>query len=72
MLTGDGRTHQSIAKFSERDALQIDEFNRELETIADVLREFVLRAPPNLVEGFGVHAIREAFNAVGTANILRG
>lgn len=72
LLTGDGRTHQSIAKFSERDALQIDEFNRELETIADVLREFVLRAPPNLVEGFGVHAIREAFNAVGTANILRG
>ncbi|NGX99058.1 MAG: NAD(P)/FAD-dependent oxidoreductase, partial [Candidatus Afipia apatlaquensis] len=71
LLTGDGRTHQSIAKFSERDALQIDEFNRELETIADVLRAFVLRAPPNIVEGFGLHAIREAINAAGTANILR-
>ena len=33
---------------------------------------FVLRAPPNLVEGFGAGAIREAFNALGTANILRG
>ena len=36
-----------------------------------MLRQFVLRAPPNLVEGFGVGAIREAFNALGTANILR-
>ena len=33
---------------------------------------FVLRAPPNLVEGFGAGAIREGFNALGTANILRG
>ncbi len=46
-------------------------FTRELEAIADVLRQFVLRAPPNLVEGFGAGAIREAFNALGTANILR-
>ena len=30
----------------------------------------VLRAPPNIVQGFGVGAIREAFNALGTANIL--
>jgi phytoene dehydrogenase-like protein len=72
LLTGEGRTHQSIAKFSEHDALQIDGFNRELETIADVLRAFVLRAPPDVVEGFGVHAIREAFNAMTSANILRG
>ncbi len=36
-----------------------------------MLRAFVLRAPPNLVEGFGAGAIREALNALGTANILR-
>src|SRR5713226_5721284 len=71
LLTGEGRTHQSVAKLSERDADRIDAFARELETIADVLRQFVLRAPPNIVEGFGVGAIREAFNALGTANILR-
>src|ERR1700694_4778758 len=71
LLTGEGRTHQSIAKLSERDAGRIDAFTRELEAIADVLRQFVLRAPPNIVEGFGANAIREAFNAVGTANILR-
>ena len=60
-----------MAKLSERDAATIDAFSRELEAIADVLRQFVLRAPPNLVEGFGIGAIREAFNAVGTAGILR-
>ena len=36
-----------------------------------MLRQLVLRAPPNIVEGFGVGAIRETFNALGTANILR-
>jgi phytoene dehydrogenase-like protein len=36
-----------------------------------VLRAFVLRAPPNLVDSFGAGAIREGFNALGTANILR-
>ena len=37
-----------------------------------MLRQFVLRAPPNIVEGFGLTAIRETANALGTANILRG
>ena len=55
LLTGEGRTHQSVAKLSQRDAATIDGFNRELEEIADVLRAFVLRAPPNIVEGFGRH-----------------
>src|SRR3954469_24599912 len=71
LLTGEGRTQASVAKLSERDAATIDAFSRELEAIADVLRQFVLRPPPNLVEGFGIGAIREAFNAVGTAGILR-
>jgi phytoene dehydrogenase-like protein len=72
LLTGEGRTHQSVAKLSERDAGQIDAFAAELEVIADVLRQFVLRAPPNLVQGFGASTISEALNALGTANILRG
>jgi len=71
LLTGEGRTYQSIAKLSPRDAGRVDAFTRELEAIADVLRQFVLRAPPNIVEGFGVGSIRETFNALGTANILR-
>src|SRR6202158_4269704 len=71
LLTGESRTKQSVAKLSERDAGRIDAFSHELEGISDVLRQLVLRAPPNLVEGFGVAAIRETFNALGTGNILR-
>jgi phytoene dehydrogenase-like protein len=71
LLTGEGRTLTSIARLSAHDADAIEGFSRELEAIADVLREFVLRAPPNLVEGFGASAIRESFNALGTAGILR-
>src|ERR1700712_680118 len=37
LLTGEGRTHQSIAKLSARDAGRIDGFTRELEAIANVL-----------------------------------
>src|SRR6195952_3864853 len=72
LLTGEGRTGPSLAKLSERDAGRIDAFAREVAAIADVLRRFVLRAPPNIVQGFGVGTVREAFNALGTANILRG
>jgi phytoene dehydrogenase-like protein len=72
LLTGEGRTGASVAKLSAHDAQAIDGFSRELEGIADVLRQFVLRAPPNLVEGLGAGAIREAFNALGSANLLRG
>ena len=71
LLTGEGRTREYLAELSPRDAGELDGFNRKLEDIADVLRAFVLRAPPNLVEGFGVGAIREGFNALGSANILR-
>ena len=71
LLTGEGRTRQSLAKLSERDAETIGAFNLHLEQIADVLRAFVLRAPPNVVEGFGTSAIRESLNALGTASILR-
>src|ERR1700729_2349199 len=71
LITGEGRTKESLAKLSPRDAEALDGFNRKLEEIADVLRAFVLRAPPNLVESFGVGAIRESFNALGSASILR-
>ena len=71
LLTGEGRTLPSLAKLSARDAETFPAFAQKLEAIADVLRHFVLRAPPNLVEGLGAPAIREAFHAVEAANILR-
>ena len=72
LLTGEGRTKASVARLSARDADALDGFSRELEDIADVLRQFVLRAPPNLLDHFGIGALREAANALTTANILRG
>jgi phytoene dehydrogenase-like protein len=71
LLTGEGRTKASVEKLSARDASRIDDFARELEEIADVLRQLVLRPPPNMAEGFGIGSVREAVNALGTANILR-
>jgi phytoene dehydrogenase-like protein len=72
LLTGEGRTARSLAKLSAHDADAISEFSHELDAIADVLRQLVLRSPPNLVEHFGAGAIRESFGALSTANILRG
>jgi phytoene dehydrogenase-like protein len=72
LLTGEGRTAESVARLSAHDAGAIAEFSRELEAIADVLRRLVLRAPPNLVGSFGAGAVREGFGALATANILRG
>lgn len=72
LLTGEGRTKASVARLSAHDADVLDGFSRELEDIADVLRQFVLRAPPNLLAGIGTAAIREAVNALQSANILRG
>ncbi|MBC7582467.1 MAG: NAD(P)/FAD-dependent oxidoreductase, partial [Tardiphaga sp.] len=71
LLTGEGRTRASLEKLSPRDAGRLDAFTLELERIADVLRQFVLRAPPNLVQGFGLNGISEAINALGTAKLLR-
>src|SRR4051794_26688116 len=71
LLTGEGRTLESVAKLSQHDANRIEAFSRELEAIADVLRQFVLRAPPNLVSGFGINSMREALNALRSADMLR-
>ena len=71
LLTGEGRTLASVARLSRHDAETFGRFSQKLESIADVLRSFVLRAPPNLVERFGAGALGEVFNAFGSANILR-
>jgi phytoene dehydrogenase-like protein len=71
LLAGEGRTKGEIAKFSARDAERYDAFTREIETIADVLRELVLKAPPNLTEGFTARTFLELFKAGTLGNRLR-
>src|SRR5579863_2183004 len=70
LLTGEGRTGPSLASLSERDAARLEAFSRKLEEIAALLRALVLRAPPNIIEGFSLRAVREGFNALGTAKLL--
>src|SRR5262245_26562027 len=70
LLTGEGRTTASIAALSEQDVAAYGAFSAELDTIANVLRKLVLRAPPNVVEGSGAAAISEGLNALGTASVL--
>src|SRR4029079_18362488 len=72
LLTGGARSRESLARLDARDAKRFDAFSDDLQSIADVLRAFILRAPPNVVEGFGIESLGEAINALSSANILRG
>ena len=71
LLTGEGRTKREIAKFSEKDAANYDAFGDELNDIADVLRDMVLQAPPNLVQGWNARSFREALRLAFVGKRLR-
>lgn len=72
LLTGEGRPKAEIAKFSRADAERYDDYCAQLTAIADVLRDLVLRAPPNVVKGFGLRGVRELIRAGALGNLLRG
>src|SRR6186713_1616913 len=61
LLSGEGRTASGIAKLSPRDATRYAAFDREIDMAVDVLRELVLRAPPNLASGMS--GLGELFKA---------
>ncbi|MEO5623635.1 MAG: NAD(P)/FAD-dependent oxidoreductase [Dokdonella sp.] len=63
LVTGGGRTHEEVAKFSRRDADRLDEYERRLEAIADVLRALALEPPPNVTEGGWLKALPELLRA---------
>jgi phytoene dehydrogenase-like protein len=59
LVTGDGRTRAEVARFSQKDADQLDAYNHRLDVIADVLRDIVLQTPPDMVEGGLITALPE-------------
>jgi phytoene dehydrogenase-like protein len=71
LLAGEGRTEREIAKFSARDAERYPAYSREIESIADVLRTLVLKAPPNSVEGWSPQSVAEALKTAALGNTLR-
>jgi phytoene dehydrogenase-like protein len=71
LKVGGGRTRQEVAKFSGRDAERWDEYQARLQAVADVLRELVLKTPPNIVEGRPLAAMSELIKTAQLANRMR-
>src|SRR5882762_1099921 len=71
LLAADGQTERHIAKFSPRDAERYGVFNRDIDVAASILRELVLRAPPNLPAGSSIGTIRELIRVGVFGNKLR-
>jgi phytoene dehydrogenase-like protein len=72
LLVAEGQTERNIAKFSPADAAHYGAFCRELDSNADLLRELVLQAPPNLSRGFNLRTLSEILKAGRLGNRLRG
>jgi phytoene dehydrogenase-like protein len=68
---GGGQTKREVAKFSERDADRLDDYQSRLAAVADVLRAAVLETPPNVVEGSPFAAIAELIKAGRIGNRIR-
>src|SRR5438105_10069583 len=71
LLAAQGRTESNIAKFSASDAERFAAFTRELDGSADLLRDFVLQAPPNLTRGAKLASLGEVLKAGRLGNRLR-
>ena len=69
LLVGQGRTESNIAKFSASDAERYAAFTRELDGSADLLRDLVLQAPPNLTRGAKLASLGEVLKAYKGATI---
>ena len=65
LTAGEGRTQGEVARFSPRDAERLPEYERRLEVIAGVLRDLLLTAPPNVVEGGWAAALPQMLSAAG-------
>ena len=63
LAMGAGRTREEVAKFSQRDADRLPEYERRLDAIADVLRALALEPPPNVAEGGWLKALPELVRA---------
>ena len=71
LKVGGGQTKQEVAKFSQRDADSLGDYQARLDAVADVLRATVLETPPNVVEGSRFAAIAELIKAGRIGNRIR-
>jgi phytoene dehydrogenase-like protein len=71
LLAAEGCTKDNVAQFSRADGERYDAFSGELDSAADLLRELVLQAPPNLTRGLNFKSIRELMKAGRLGNRIR-
>lgn len=69
-MSAPGITQSEVAKFSNRDATRLEEYERRLDVIADVVRALLLEQPPNLVEHGFVRGVEEAMRAAALGGRL--
>ena len=70
LIVGEGRTKAEVAKFSPRDAERLDAYGARLEAVADVLRELVLKTPPNVEMDTGLAGLGELLKGVSIGRRL--
>jgi phytoene dehydrogenase-like protein len=66
MVGGGVDTQREVGRFSRRDADRLPDYWATVERVADVLRELVLRAPPNIGGG-----IADLFRAIEAGRLFR-
>ena len=72
LLSGEGRTKREVAKFSPRDADRLGEFAARLAHLADLVRETLHKAPPNVAPGGWRDGLRELLRALPLARRIGG
>ncbi|MFC7050103.1 phytoene desaturase family protein [Emcibacter nanhaiensis] len=65
-VVGGENLKQEIALFSRNDAEALDRYFRDIEMVADLIRDFLLETPPNVGGG-----LRDIFGALKMGNRLR-
>jgi phytoene dehydrogenase-like protein len=72
LLAGEGRTAAEVAKFSAKDAERLPEYERRLEVVAAILRDWILKAPPNMADGGWLAQLPELASAAGLGRQAMG
>ncbi len=60
-----GQTAHEVAKFSARDAGRLEDYDRRLSAVIAVLRDLMLRTPPNLTDGPWRETLPELVRGLG-------
>ncbi len=71
LKVGGGQTKREVAKFSAKDADRLDDYQKRLAAVANVLRASVLETPPNVVERSPLAAIAELIKVAKIGNRIR-